>query len=123
MKNKAKGSKAERELVSMLWGSNMSAVRVAGSGTSRFPCPDIIASNGNKVLAIECKSTKNDKKYFNPEQIRQLKDFSEMFGAQPLLAIKFSSNWLFFNIDDLRETKKGLVINKEHKNAKFFLDV
>ena len=56
MGGKQKGAVAEREIVSMLWGSNFAAIRAAGSGVQRFYSPDVLASNGSKVLAIECKS-------------------------------------------------------------------
>ena len=107
---KAKGSNAERELVTMLWGAGVACVRAAGSGVTKFYCPDVIASNGLRVLAIECKSTKHKYQYFDPEQVRQLNEFARIFKAEPWLAVKFSNEWKFFRPEDLKETGKALVV-------------
>ena len=118
-----KGSDAERELISMLWGSNFAAIRAAGSGVQRFYSPDVLASNGSKVLAIECKSTKHKQQYFAPQQVEELKEFAEMFKAEPWLAVKFSSDWKFFRLEDLDVSGKNLVISKETEKAKMLLDI
>ncbi|MGB9675417.1 MAG: Holliday junction resolvase Hjc [Candidatus Nanoarchaeia archaeon] len=114
MASKAKGSNAERELVTLLWGLNFAAVRAAGSGVSRFYSPDVLASNGIKTLAIECKSTKHDYQYFEPEQIRQLILFAKQFGAEPWLAVKFSKEWKFFRPEDAKQTKNFFVVKKDN---------
>ena len=72
MKSRAKGYAAERELIHMLQNSSISAIRVAGSGVSRFPCPDILAGNGSKIFAIECKSCKDKRVYISDKQVREL---------------------------------------------------
>ena len=123
MGGKIKGSAAERELVSMLWGSNWAAVRAAGSGVSRFYCPDVIASNGNKTIAFECKSTKHKHQYFDPGQISDLKEFARVFKAEPILAVKFSAEWRFFKIEDLEKTKNNFVITYDSEKSKFIRDV
>ncbi|MBD3263366.1 Holliday junction resolvase [Candidatus Woesearchaeota archaeon] len=120
---KAKGSNAERELVSMFAGIGWGAIRVAGSGSSKFPSPDVLVSNGNKVLAIECKSTKKKYQYFNPLQIRQLHEFASLFNAEPWLAIKFSTDWKFFKPNDLSKKKKSFGVTHNHRDAKFFADL
>ena len=57
MGSKKKGTRAERELIHMFFKSEpWASVRVAGSGSMPFPCPDLVAGNGKRVLAIECKS-------------------------------------------------------------------
>ncbi len=43
---KSKGSRFERDLIAELWKAGLAAIRVAGSGVSTFPCPDIVAGNG-----------------------------------------------------------------------------
>jgi len=119
---RAKGSAAERELVTMLWGAGLGAIRAAGSGVSKFYCPDVIASNGNKVIAVECKSTKHKYQYFDPEQVRQLLEFSRIFGAEAWLAVKFSVEWKFFRPEDLKQTGKAFVVTNEN-DAKLFSDL
>lgn len=114
MSKKQKGSNAERELVEMLSAMGFAAVRVAGSGCSKFPCPDVLASNGSRVLAIECKSTKKKHQYFRKQQIDELLAFSEMFAAKPLCAIKFSTDWHFIEPHKLKDSGKMHATNKEH---------
>jgi Holliday junction resolvase len=119
---KAKGSAAERELLTMLWGANFAAIRAAGSGVQRFYSPDVLASNGKKTLAIECKCTKHKYQYFDKEQVRQLIEFAKIFNAEPWLAVKFSTNWKFFKPQDLKETAKAFVVTNQ-ENSKLFSDI
>lgn len=123
MAMKDKGSNAERELVSMLWGSGFAAIRSAGSGAQRFYSPDVLASNGKKVLAVECKSTKSKCQYLDKQQISELKKFSDIFHAEAWLAVKFSTDWKFFKIEDLEDSGKLLVAAKDNTKAKAFLDI
>jgi len=120
---KQKGSNAERELVTMFWGSSYGAIRAAGSGVQRFYSPDVLASNGSRIIAVECKSTKYKHQYFEPEQIRQLKEFANIFNAEAWLAVKFSTEWKFFKPEDLKKTSKNLVIKHDSEYAKTFLDI
>jgi len=119
---KSKGSAAERELLTMLWGVNFAAIRAAGSGVTKFYCPDVLASNGSNIIAVECKSTKHKYQYFDPEQIRQLLEFARMFKADAWLAVKFSVDWKFFRPEDLKQTGKAFVVTNED-NSKLFYDI
>jgi Holliday junction resolvase len=110
---KAKGSNAERQLVAMFWEKSYAAIRVAGSGSSRFPCPDVLASNGRKTFAVEAKATKTDYQYFRKDQIEQLINFSQVFNAEPILAVKFSAKCYFFYLTNLSITKKGEYVVKK----------
>ncbi len=109
MKNKkAKGSAAERELIHMLHNAGWGIIRSAGSGSTPLPSTDIVAGNGKRVLAIECKATKFPAKYFYPEEIEQLVTFSQRFGAQPWLGIRFNHQpWYFLQPKDLQKSKNG----------------
>ena len=108
MKNqKAKGSKGERELVKFFNENNYSCLRAAGSGSSRYPSPDILAGNAIRRLAIECKVTKDQKKYFQNAEIEQLLTFSRNFGAESWVAVKFpDQDWYFLMPEDLKDTGK-----------------
>ena len=75
MSSKSKGTKAERELLHLFWAKEWATIRSAGSGSMKYPGPDLIASNKARVLAIECKSTKKNKQYLEEYDIKQLKDF------------------------------------------------
>ncbi len=111
--SKIKGSKAERELFRMLWDNGWSAVRSAGSGCTQLPAPDLIAGNTKRFVAIECKSIKADRKYFYQDEIDQLKTFSEKFGAEPWIAVRFDKvGWYFFRTDRLeRSTGNSFLVS------------
>ncbi len=119
---KQKGSAAERELVTMMWGANFGAIRAAGSGVQRFYSPDVLASNGSRIMAVECKSTKYKQQYFEHEQVRQLQEFAKIFNAEAWLAVKFSTEWKFFKPEDLKKTKNNLVVKHNSEDAKTFSD-
>jgi len=122
MSRKRKGIDAERELIRLLWEKGSAACRVAGSGSSSFPCPDIIAGNAVRKLAIECKTSKEESRYIPKESIEQLKTFARVFGAEPWIAVRFAkNNWLFVSLDDMEDTGNHLSINLENAKNKGFL--
>jgi holliday junction resolvase Hjr len=117
--SKIKGSNAEREIVKMFWAVGWGAIRSAGSGSMQFPSPDVLAGNKIRRLALEVKATKEEKKYFSEEEIKQLFDFSGYFGAEPWFAIKFNNfGWVFVNPEDLEKTKTGFCFSKTSKEKK-----
>jgi len=107
---KRKGTIGERDLVDLFWTNLWSAHRIAGSGSNKYPSPDVIAGNGHRKMAIECKVTSDKKKYFTKDEIVALKDFASIFGAEAWVAVKFNKmenkDWYFFNLEDLNETDK-----------------
>jgi holliday junction resolvase Hjr len=122
MSRKGKGINAERDLIHKFWGSNWAAVRIAGSGSMRYPSADIIATNKLRKLAIECKTSKKSGKYIEKDAIEQLKEFAELFNAEPYLAVKFNrEEWLFLTLEDLEETDKNFMINIEKAKIKGIL--
>jgi len=122
MSLKSKGTNAERELIHLLWKQGIAASRVAGSGSTRYPSPDIIAGNIDRKLAIECKSIKGNYKYIPKEDIEQLKEFSQVFGCESWIGLRFSkSEWLFVSLEDLSETEKSFSINRETAKRKGIL--
>jgi Holliday junction resolvase len=117
--SKRKGTNAERDLIKLFWSFGWGAVRVAGSGSMHFPSPDILAGNKVRRLAIEVKTTKSSRKYFTHNEIKQLYNFSDYFGAEPWLAIKFSrTEWVFVNPEDLDETGKNYVFARSKCQSK-----
>jgi Holliday junction resolvase len=107
---KAKGSKAERDLLNEFWGNGWAAMRAAGSGSTQFPCPDLLVGKNGRRLAVEVKFTSDTRKYFPHDEIKQLKYFAHMFGAESWLAIKFPKvGWYFFTPEDLEEKGKSYV--------------
>ena len=122
MSLKSKGINAERELVHMFWGKGWACLRIAGSGSMKYPSPDILVGNKIRRLAIECKITKEDKKYFDRPSIEALNIFADIFGAEPWIAVKFKGHdWCFISLEDLKETQKGFMANAELARAKGFL--
>ncbi len=113
MNRKAKGIGAERELIHLFWKNLWAAVRVAGSGSMKYPSPDIIASNNKRKLAIECKATKSTYQYLTKDEISELKKFSKMFGAETWIGVRFRKDWYFLNIEDIRETENNFAVNTE----------
>ena len=123
MSRKSKGINAERDLIHKFWATNgWAALRVAGSGSMRYPSADILATNKIRKLAIECKTVKNPWKYIEKEDINQLKVFSELFNAEPYIAVKFNKKeWLFLTLEDLEETNKAFMIDIEKAEIKGIL--
>lgn len=115
MSNKAKGSKAERELFQMFVDNHFRAVRVAGSGVMENADCDIIAGKkGGGKYAIEAKSSKKPVKYITKEQIENFMIFSDIFGLKPVIAVRFNRlGWFFLNPKNLEDSGKNLVINEE----------
>ena len=119
VKRKSKGSNAERELIHLFWKNKWAAMRAA---STKHPCPDIIAGNNLRRYAIECKVTKDIRQYFTKNEIKELKEFANLFGAIPLIAIKFNNvNWFFFGLEDLRETEQNYVVSLKEANTKGLL--
>mgnify|MGYP006306798031 CR=1 FL=1 len=111
---KRKGLDAERALVRAFWAEGWAAVRVAGSGSSHYPSPDILAGNRGRRLAIEAKVTVENTKYFPQDEIKQLRYFANRFGAEAWIAVKFGNTpWAFFTLEDLRATPSSYVATKD----------
>ena len=112
MKTKAKGSNAERELLHQFWEHGIACMRAAGSGSTKHPCPDLIAGTPTRKLAIECKATGGNKQYLERGQIEELKTFCQTFGAEAWIAVRFDHyskkdalGWYFLTLEDLKETE------------------
>lgn len=118
MSNKAKGSKAERELFKMFVENNYRAVRVAGSGTMVNADCDLLAGKVGEKYAIEAKSTKSPNKYISKEQIENFLIFSEIFQLTPVIAIRFNrEGWFFISPSQLEDSGKNLVMTLERARA------
>ena len=104
--SKNKGCRTERELFHMFWDSNMwVALRVAGSGSTTVPAPDLLVGNQNRKLAIECKSGKN-KRYLTKKEVDELEFFAEKFGAEAWIGVRFNNvDWLFLKPEELGVSK------------------
>jgi len=119
-KNKAKGSKIERELFQVFVEHHFRAVRVAGSGMmDNAECDIIAGKKGNGKFAIEVKSSKAPIKYITKEQIEKFVVFSDIFGLKPVIALRFNrEGWLFVHPKCLRDSGKNFVITLEEAKKK-----
>lgn len=119
MANKSKGSNAERELLHMFWSKKWACLRSAGSGSMKYPGPDLLVGNLSRRMSIECKSSKSDKIYLTNEDVSQLKEFSKVFDARSWFAVRFfRKDWLFVSIEDLEKTPKGYAIGLKEAELK-----
>ena len=103
---KAKGTAAENELIHNFWDNDWACIRVAGSGSTKYPAPDILSSRGDRKIVMEVKVTNEVKKYFTRQEINDLKFFGERFGAESWVGVKFAENqWYFIVCSELNITK------------------
>lgn len=124
MSNKAKGSKAERELLDILTENGWRAARVAGSGVNdNSPCDLIAAKLGKKGFVIEAKSSKKNSIYITKEQISDFVLFSQMIGLNPVIALRFNrEGWFFIQPSQLKDTGKYFAASLEtakHEGKRF----
>src|SRR3989344_7371663 len=113
--SKAKGSRTERELLHMFWEAGHFCLRVAGSGSMPFPCPDLLVGKAGKSFAIECKSGGQDRRYITEQQVNELKEFAKGFGAEAWIGMRFDrEGWSFLKPEDLgRNGGKNFFVSKD----------
>lgn len=109
---KARGSAAERELVHLFWKSQWAAFRAPASGSMDYELPDVIAGRGARKIGVECKVTKDEKKYFTKQEVEELLAFCHKFGCECWLGVKFlRRGWRFLSPEDARETQSSFVVS------------
>lgn len=122
--NKAKGSKAERELLQIFTDNGWRAVRVAGSGVNdNSPCDLLAGKVGRRGYTIECKSSKKSSIYITKQQIEDFVIFSNILGLTPVIAARFNyEGWIFLLPEQLEDSGKNWVVHlkKAKENGKKF---
>jgi len=119
MGNKEKGANAERELYQMFIDNSFRAVRVAGSGMMENTSCDLIAGKPGKKFCVECKASKSLNKYITKKQIEEFMIFSEMFGLEPVIAIKFNrQGWYFLSPLNLEDSGKNWALSLDRAREK-----
>jgi len=122
MSKKSRGTAGERELVHSFWDAGWAAFRAAGSGSVKYPVPDIIAGNAARKIAIEAKVTTSEAKYFTKEEIDDLRFFCMRFGCEAWVAVRFFRKpWRFVALEDLRKTDASYVLSFEDSERKGLL--
>ena len=117
MNTKAKGSNAERELVHMFWDKGYATIRAAGSGSTKYPCPDLLVGNNLRKFAIEVKISGDNYQHLSKKQVEDLQLFSTTFGAEPWIAVKFKE-WHFLTLEDLNPTENNFSITSDVASRK-----
>lgn len=113
MSRKSKGINAERQVIHKFWSVGWAAIRVAGSGSTKYPSPDVLASNNMRIVALECKAINADKKYFPKNEIFELEKFCEIFGAEPWIGVKFDrTDWFFILTKHLEDVGNNFLVKK-----------
>jgi len=104
---KRRGYDAERHLVRKLRSLGFKAVRVPSSAPSSEPLPDVFATLGDSILAIEVKASSGDRVYFSSNQVRKLFEFLGIFSVYKrrfaLLAGKFPYRWVFRQVEEVND--------------------
>ena len=64
--------------------------------------------------AQQWEQVKDKKQYLEEYDIKQLKDFCDIFGAEPWFAVRFArKDWLFLSLEDIEKTENGYVIDSK----------
>ena len=112
-----RGFKEERELVNKLERLGFAVLRAPASGSgTKSDRPDIIAGRRGFCIALEVKTTNRRVLYVGLESLDQLVRFSNRFGANPYLAVKFKRSgygWLLLKPEDLEKGCKYYKITLE----------
>ncbi|MWG36500.1 Holliday junction resolvase Hjc [Halomarina oriensis] len=120
MPRNTKGTRRERELVTLLDALGMALMRAPASGSSTDrPLPDVLAGNGGVFVAIEAKASAGQPIYLDEEEVEALEYFAENFGARALVGVRFDakhgdpnygtddSGWRFLAPETLYRTDGG----------------
>jgi len=119
----SKGANAERELIHALFDRGFSVVRVAGSGKTALPAPDIIALSRDKKLAFECKAWSSGSVAIPLQQMHELISWCDRAGVEPFVGWKFPhEGWFFLKPEHFSKTEKAYNCTK-HDALKKKLDL
>jgi len=108
VKNYAKGYRAERELLHMLYGMGYAVLRAPHSGSIGIASPDIVAIKDGRVVVLECKS-RAGAFTVPPEQLEELAEWERRAGATAYIAWKIArKGWHFLKLKDVVENKGNI---------------
>lgn len=109
-----KGANAERELIQQLFSKGFSVARMAGSGKTSLPSPDIIALNKSKKLGFECKAWKGNYLSLPAQQMKELVFWGKNADVEMFVAWKIpNKGWLFLKPEFFNSSEKHYSISKE----------
>lgn len=108
----SKGANAERELMRLFFEVGFSVVRIAGSGVSPLPAPDIIALKNGRIIAVECKARKAKNLAIDVRQMHDLIEWANTAGGEAFVGWKVPrKGWFFLKPGQLHNTGKFFTIS------------
>ncbi len=120
-----KGANAERELIHTLSDLGFAVLRVAGSGVSPLPSPDVVALKNGRILAFECKAWKGAHLAIPIITFNDEVNWAKTAGAEFFVAWKIPrEGWLFVKEENFHNAGKNFMISlEEAKKVSVSLDV
>jgi Holliday junction resolvase len=107
MSNYTKGARGERELLEIFYEEGFVGLRAPSSGsTTERELPDLIVGCNGQAICLEVKRCSGDYFYIDSEEIEDLYTFSDAFGTDAYIAIRFDyqREWRFFKEDMMHKT-------------------
>lgn len=107
-----KGANAERELIKALFDRGFAVLRVAGSGVSPLPSPDVVALKSGRILAIECKAWKGAHLAIPVVTMTDEINWAKTAGAEFFIGWKIPRDgWLFVRAEHFHNAGKNFMIS------------
>ncbi|MGI6589142.1 MAG: Holliday junction resolvase Hjc [Candidatus Iainarchaeum sp.] len=114
-----KGANAERELIHSFSKVGFAVLRVAGSGVSPLPSPDVVAIKGGRILAIECKAWKGEYLAIPRTTMLDEVNWAKVAGAEFFVGWKVPrEGWLFVRFNDFHDAGKNFMISLKEARVK-----
>ncbi len=109
-----KGANAERELIHTLHERGFAVLRVAGSGVSPLPSPDVVALKSGRIIAIECKAWKGNYLAIPLETFNDEVNWAKVAGAEFFVGWKVPhEGWFFIKSENFRNAGKNFMVSLE----------
>ncbi|MFA5125619.1 MAG: Holliday junction resolvase Hjc [archaeon] len=109
-----KGANAERELIHTLFDYGFAVLRVAGSGVSPLPSPDVVALKQGKILAFECKAWRGNYLAIPLVTMNDEINWAKTAGAEFFIAWKIPhEGWLFIKAEHFHNAGKNFMVSLE----------
>jgi Holliday junction resolvase len=109
-----KGANAERELLKLIYDNGFGCVRIAGSGATILPAPDIIALSPKKRISFECKAWNSNYLNISIDQMNELIRWGKISGTEIFIAWKIpQKGWFFLKPEHFSKKGKSYAISKK----------
>jgi len=113
-----KGANAERELIHTLSDLGFAVLRVAGSGVSPLPSPDVVALKSGRIIAIECKAWKGEYLAIPIITFNDEVNWAKTAGAEFFIGWKIPrEGWLFIRAESFHNAGKNFMISLAEARA------